>query len=118
MNAVPVMCRRIIGIEAERTLELLFRLPKLPQIIIGKSEGSVRFRKRFIKLKSALCIGFGFGIRLARGRAGVFFQHKVAVGQSDIAESVVRVAVYRLLELSYRFPHPFRGPLVPVVAPS
>ncbi len=43
------------------------------------------------------------------------FQYYVAISESDVSESIIRVFIHRSLELFYRFLDSFRGSLVPII---
>src|SRR5207244_1628914 len=60
--------------------------------------------------------GFCFRKHFTRGSSCVIFHYQITVGESHVSESVVRIAVDRLLELFDRLPDSIRGALVPIVA--
>src|SRR5207249_3112814 len=47
--------------------------------------------------------------------ADILFQYQVAISESDVSESIIRVFIYRPLELFYRVLDSFRSSLVPVI---
>src|SRR5438552_2649009 len=77
----------------------------------------MRLRKRVVNLEGAIRSGSGFRQRFACRNAGILLHHQIAISQSYITESIIRIAANRLLELLCRFSDSLHSPLVPEIAP-
>src|SRR6266516_3870414 len=99
MNRIPLMGRRIIWLEFDAALELFLRLRPAPLVAYqNMRQRRVRFGESVIQCQRLFCRFFClWHCFVWRGKI-VKRQSSVAISQSDIAKSKIRIAFDALLE--------------------
>src|SRR5438034_1103274 len=117
MNRVPLMGRSIIWLEFDTAPELFLCLRPVPIIIHeNMRQRCVGFGQCVIQCQRFYCRFLCPWHCFVWGGKIVKRQSSVAIRQSDIAKSEMRVALDRLLELSDSLFYSVRSALVPKIA--
>src|SRR6266513_1732709 len=116
MNRIPLMSRGIIWLEFYATLKLFLRRRPVPIVVHeNMRQRRMRFGDCIIQRQRLQCRYFSLWHGFVRGRKIVKRQCSVGIRQPHVAESEIRVALYRLLELLARSFDPAGSALVPQI---
>ncbi len=111
------MARGVAGVEHQGSLELPFRSPPVPLVLVQRRRlRHIGFSEFIISLERLGRCFFGSGKSLIGRGATQIHQDEIGIGDAGIGQSVARVLINRLLEVFQGCRQSLGCPLVPVVA--
>src|ERR1700676_200450 len=100
-------------------LKILFGAGPIPIVVkLQRGQGGFGFGECWVNIESLLCrcTGFGSGFTGGHRAKNCCPDNGIAIGESGVSESIMRILMRSLLEVSDRFGQVFIGSLIPIKA--